>query len=163
MFDDLRDDDDPVREFHLIRRKGTDNAPWWHEYAPHPHDGRMAYLNFQGAGAAVTDKEEVLKKAHVQYWTDLDWHGTDLERPGSEAGWLDRSGRFYGCGPESHDMYARYLLKKPIIDLENTGWVRVYGKGVELEWSIGFRDGLRMSDEQKMWLDRNGYKVEEWH
>ena len=64
--------------------------------------------------------------------------------------------------PAAHDTYARYLLKQEVVDLEDTGWVRVWGKCKEVQWTLGFRDGLRLSTEQRAWLNRNDYRVEEW-
>ena len=91
----------------------------------------------------------------------MDWNDTALKQPKSDAGWLDREGRFYGCDSRSHDTYAHYIFKKEVVDLEKTGWVRVYGKSSEPQWAIGGGFGLRLSEVQKMWLDRNGYRVME--
>jgi len=151
-----------ISEFHLV--EDSDGDTWWHEYAPHPHDGKMAYLNFAGAGFHPSGKEKVLRRVTACRFRELDWKGTAMDQPGSDAGWLDRAGRFHGCYSFGHDMYARYMLKREVADLENTGWVRVYGlKNKELPWSLGFRDGLRLSAEQRMWLDRNGHTVEDYH
>jgi len=148
-----------IREFHLVEENGS---KWWFEYTPHPYDGKMSYLNFAGAGCSTRPEQKVLKKEKVEWFTDLDWAGTALEVPDSDAGWLDRTGRFHGCHSEAHDMYARYRLKEKVIDLENKGWVRVYGKpGDKPEWSLGYQHGLRLSAEQRMWLDRRGYTLYE--
>lgn len=148
------------REFHLLEH---DDGSWWHEYAPHPHSEKPAYLNSSGAGFTITGKEKVLQKVFVEWFDKLDWSMTSLCQPNSDAGWLDREGRFHGCDPMAHDTYAHYMLKKRVEELENTGWVRVYGKSdPDITWALGWRDGLRLSAEQKMWLDRNGHVVEEW-
>ena len=71
-------------------------------------------------------------------------------------------GRFHGCNSMAHDTHARYLLKKEVAELEKTGWCRVWGKKSKPQWTLGLSFSLRLSPEQKMWLDRNGYIVEDW-
>jgi hypothetical protein len=152
--------DEDLMEFHLLDENGE---LYWAEYAPHPNGGDMAYLNQQGSGWQLTGEEVVVRKAHAEDWRDLDWSETSLVDPKSAAGWLDRAGRFHGCPHEAHDTYADLVLKTSAFDLENAGWVRVYGEGhLPLEWVIGYRSGLRLSDEQRMWLDRKGMTVHEW-
>lgn len=151
--------DEDLMEFHLLEENGE---RYWAEYSPHPNGGGMAYLNQSGAGYRCTGEEIIVRKAKAEYWSQLDWSDTYFVKPDSEAGWLDRDGRFHGCPTEAHDDYAHLVLKKQVYELEDSGWVRVYGKGKPPEWAIGFRDGLRLSPEQRMWLDRKGMTVHEW-
>ncbi len=151
--------DEDMCEFHLIDDEGE---RWWVEADIHPTMDVPAYMNQAGGGRPRTGKENVLQVVHAEYWTELDWKLTSLMQPKSDAGWLDRAGRFHGCGPEAHDMYATYVLKEHLRDLEDGGWVRVYGKRAEPQWMLGFRHGLRLTDEQRTWLSREGYTVNEY-
>jgi hypothetical protein len=82
----------------------------------------------------------------------LDWRGTWLFRPESNAGWLNRGGRFYGCPSNFHDQLARYMLGIGTSSAEDTGWVRVRDSR--------YYECLKTpSAEQKNWLSENGYRI----
>lgn len=152
---------DDILTFRLL---DDDDGGWWYEYNVHPFSGNMAYLNFAGAGMDEKGHEKVRFEVRAESFDDLDWSETALVQPDSEAGWLDRGGRFYGCFDAHHDYCARYLLKKEVGELEKTGWVRVYGKGIEMEWFLGgvCTKSLRLSAEQRNWLSTNGYVVRDF-
>lgn len=82
----------------------------------------------------------------------LDWKGTWLFRPGSNFGWLNRNGRFFGCPTYYHDQLAEFMLGLDVTELENTGWVRVKGSNY-------YSCLKRLSAEQRNWLSIKGYKV----
>lgn len=149
------------RTFRLLDEK---HGAWWHEYDVHPFSGNMAYLNFSGAGFDDKGTEKVLEEVVAESFKDLDWSKTSLVQPDSEAGWLDRDGRFTGCSATNHDCCAHYHLKKRVWELEETGWVRVYGKGKEMEWFVGgaCTKSVRLSAEQRNWLSSNGYLVRDF-
>ena len=93
----------------------------------------------------------------------LDWTRTSLCLTEGDAGWLDRSGRWYPCYYGTHDRYARLVLEREVSDLENCGWVRVLEKASfqPRGWMMGARAGLRLSPEQRNWLLGRGYLVHE--
>lgn len=154
-------DDEDICTFRLL---DNEDGGWWYEYAVHPFSGNMAYLNFAGAGFDEKGDENVRLEAQAERFSDLDWSETALVQPDSDAGWLDRDGRFYGCHDTQHDMCARYVLKKRVGDLEATGWVRVYGLNKEMEWFVGGAStkSIRLSAEQRNWLSSNGYLVNDY-
>lgn len=110
--------------------------------------------------------EDIVEEVECE-WEELDWHGTNIDQPDSEIGWLDRDGHFYGCGHSQHDRYAELLLKTTTGELNERGWVHISdspGCGIFGSWRLSFdfrRSGGRLSAEQRNWLSRNGHVLGE--
>ena len=155
--------DEDIYTFRLL---DDDDGGWWYEYDVHPFSGNMAHLNFAGAGRDEHGDEKIRLEVQAESFADLDWSETSLVQPDSDAGWLDRDGRFHGCFDAHHDYYARYVLKKEVGDLEATGWVRVYTKkkDADMQWFVGgvSTKSIRLSADQRNWLSHNGYTVEDY-
>lgn len=49
----------------------------------------------------------------------------NILQPGSIHGWIDRQGRWYGCGWAQHDALLNYCLDRGIRETEEEGWCRV--------------------------------------
>jgi len=86
-------------------------------------------------------------------YEDLDHTKTALLKLDSEAGWLDRSGRFYGCSSYEHDTVAWLILHESVAVLEEAGWVRIYG--IDEHYC-----SKRLSPEQRNWLSKHGHAIE---
>ena len=95
-----------------------------------------------------------IETVYAESFDDLDWTKTYLNISENGAGWLDREARFHGCPFQQHDRHAYRIIKQEVVDLENQGWVRVNGK-------LGYMTMQTLSPEQRIWLDRKGYKVED--
>lgn len=95
-----------------------------------------------------------IETVYAESFDDLDWTKTYLNISENGAGWLDCEARFHGCPFQQHDRHAYRIIKQEVVDLENQGWVRVNGK-------LGYMTMQTLSPEQRIWLDRKGYKVED--
>ena len=45
-------------------------------------------------------------------WEYLDWIGTDIFNDNLKTGWINRDGKFYGCGCEWHSKQADFIHHK---------------------------------------------------
>lgn len=145
--DGLYSADGVLGEYHLISDK-YQQGRWWVELA---EDGM--YTNDAGGRMCTEAKSfTVHEKVRAACFQELDWSGTYLVDSDSDAGWLDREGRFYGCPREGHDDYAYYIFEKSVRELEETGWVRIYHAELYVHEKP-------LSAEQKNWLSSHGHTV----
>jgi len=156
--------DDTLYTFRLVRQAygSTEkkSAPFWYELS---ESGKW-YYNMVGGKTPVGECDEVLGEVQANRLEDLDWHGTALDDPAQDAGYLDRGGRFYGCASRLHIKCAKFVLKKNQQELERLGWVHIYGPPGHAKESWG-RDWICMkslSAEQRNWLSYKGYKLRDW-
>jgi len=148
-------------KFQLIREKRFPNSTGGWALRDEDYEAPMqdrtvdAWIWIGGGYCLVNDGWEVIETVEAEDWDDLDW--SYLVRPDSQSGWLSPSGRFTGCGYSEHDFVAAMVLKKEPSDMEQWGWVRIYGKtgGID-DW---VKPGGRLTDDQRNWLSREGYVV----
>jgi len=115
-------------------------------------DGGDKWHNYAGGFCPKSNDDEVLQTAEADDIHDLDWTLTDMISGKWDSGWIDRSGRFYGCNSQMHDTVADLVFNKTVKELEDQGWVRVYSKD---EWICM----KRLSAEQRNTLSRKGHIV----
>jgi len=115
-------------------------------------DGGDRWLNFAGGFCPKDDTDKIIETAEAEDVSDLDWLKTDMVDERNDAGWLSRSGRFYGCNSTMHDTVADLVFNKTVKEMEDTGWVRIYNK---TEW-VCLR---RLSPEQRNVLSEKGFVV----
>ena len=110
--------------------------------------------NMAGGRCPKSDDDVIVKTAKAEAFEDLDWSGTfiDLDYKDTNAGWLARSGKCFGCQSQDHDAQAYYLHGKEVSQLEDTGWVRIYDSE---KWVCK----KRLTAEQRNWLLGHGFKV----
>lgn len=163
-----------LQTFVLGRLKFWDHPSWLKVRG----DG---YLENIGGGRMPNDSSVIVLETvrAVDFWDRaLDWKKTGLgQQQGTDAGWLSRSGEWFPCRREDHDLFARMILRKKTPDMEREGWVRVYGapgtvrifgEVSGLSWSrlSGNDEGSfvrdRLSPEQVAWLRDHGHDVRSW-
>jgi hypothetical protein len=136
----------------VLRGKG----PYWWEYNPKTD----YYSNEAGNEIAAHPNHFIIAEAEANDFEDLDWHKTALVDPDPEdpsIGWIDRNGKHYPCTYENHDEFVDKILKTTVQELEEHGWIRVYGKRNQgYEIMHGFEN-----DYQKNTLRDLGYEVAE--
>jgi len=138
-----------MSKFIRIKTKGSKRKSWWRLEVDR-------IFNWAGGYSFLGGDDVIYETVEAKSFEDLDWSKTYLNQPDSDAGWLDRNGRFYGCDSRDHDACAWFLLKKKVSELEKTGWVRVYGPPeCYLTWTVQGR----LSAEQRNWLSRRGYVI----
>ena len=118
--------------------------------------GKKLYDRYNGY--ILNSDIKILKTTRASSWSELDWSQTSLVISESEVGWLDRSGHFYGCDPKHHDDYAEYILGKSVGELEQAGWVRIYGPPKYYTTFVCLYR-LGPSAEQRNWLLSHGYDL----
>ena len=130
-------------------------------------EGRK-FISYMGGYNFGCKDDEILETVEAEDFESLDWSKTTLLIPDSDAGWLDRNGKFYGCRSEDHDVLAYFYLKKDVSELEKEGWVRVYGgpdtraSWVQSGWVQGGRFDMKLSADQRNWLSLQGHEIGEW-
>ena len=77
------------------------------------------------------------------------------------TGWLSRRGEFYPCDQWDH-LNAGYgndfFGCRDESDMEERGWVRLWGVGQVPEFS----NERRLSAEQRNWMSMNGFCLEDY-
>lgn len=112
------------------------------------------WRNSAGGYMPKRDEDIIVETIEAESFDDLDWTKTNILKPESNIGWLSRHGKFYGCGYMGHDTVAYYILKKDVLELENTGWVRILGKN-------DYYCEKRLSPEQRNFLSIKGHLISE--
>lgn len=135
-------------KFYLVHPKGDPALLQWMikegEKARNMNGGWMLFV-------MLTVVEEVEAKS----WKDLDWKMV-LGKPGSFAGYLSPFGEWHPCRRKGHDNYAKWVLKAEMGDLEDDGWVHVYGApGTRDPWLCT----VWPTPIQLRWLKENGYDI----
>lgn len=134
---------------YLLIDKG--DGSWWYEY----RDG--VCVTNEGEAFSPQD-HNVIDEDVVSQKEDLDWDKTCLDQPDSDTGWLDREGRWYGCLPGKHSLYARYVLRTTEPQLIDMGWIKVGMRMINSRptWIAE----KHPSAGQRNWLSKHGYNVE---
>ena len=148
-FTDGGGDDEELKEFHLVEMPMKQGRNWM----LFSEDLDRVYENRHG-GKMPSLLDPPISIVGAKNFMGLDWSVTYLSKSGEGAGWLDRAGRFFGCPREEHDAHAELILKSDVYELERRGWVRVNNK-------TKYQNPKPLSTEQRMWLDRKGYEVED--
>jgi len=149
--------------YYLVKSAGW-RVPGWFTRGEAPWGGEDVWENNVGGLMPVSDNDEILKEVEADYFEDLDWSGTYLDDPSQDAGWLDRGGRFSGCESMLHDSAAELLHKSSTRELEDRGWVRICaapGGGGAISGWMDWACRKRLSAEQRNWLLRKGYTVDD--
>jgi hypothetical protein len=76
----------------------------------------------------------------VEKFDDLKWYGTNLYDNKYDTGWLDRSGKFYGCAYEYHEEQAAFVHKMSEEKLEEKGFIKIT-RDVNLNSLIAYFSG----------------------
>lgn len=118
----------------------------WYEDA----DGK--WVNYMGGWCPKSDNDIVVETQEAEDIHDLNWLKTSLINDKETSGWLDRSGRFYGCNTQAHDLVADLVFNKSVKEMEDEGWVRIYDE-------IAFACMKSMSPEQRNYMLEKGYKL----
>jgi len=112
---------DPIKWF-LIKFSLT--GIWW------VADKGDEYWYWRGGPSkcpkSKTDK--ILDITFAVEYQDLDHTRTSIMKPDSDTGWIDLQGNWYPCEYTGHDDYSFYVLKRNSIDIEEEGWIKVWGK-----------------------------------
>lgn len=134
-------------------------TPCWYEVA----DGKDYFINWAGGRLPISCLK-VVRKAQANEFGDLDWSGTILDDSKQDAGYLSREGRFYGCAPRMHISCASFVLKKTASELDDQGWAHIYGppRNTEDEHNPVWLCMKTLSAEQRNWLVKRGYLVNDW-
>lgn len=110
------------------------------------------WQNYMGGWCTKSDKDIVLETQEAEDIHELDWLKTSLINDKEISGWLNRSGRFYGCNSQAHDLVADLVFNKSVQEMEDEGWVRIYGE-------TAFACMKPMSPEQRNYMLDKGYKL----
>lgn len=98
-------------------------------------------INIYGGWHNYTPREDDIV-VEADSWYDLDW--SHLLKPDSPYGWIDRDGKWYGCGYQNHSAVAEFVLGKTERDLEESGWVKLYRRyNGETDWYMESDQGIR--------------------
>ena len=136
--------------------------PFWYEM---PEDKHADYLINLAGGHIPQQCLKILKTVQANDFQDLDWSGTLLDDPNQASGYLSREGRFCGCPSHMHISCATYHLGKSARELEEQGWVHIYGRPKtdrDHEFDIAWSCSKTLSAEQRNWLVKRGYRVNDW-
>ena len=137
--------------FYLVEMRHTNDpkvvmTSWYED------NGTNRWTNFVGGWCPKSDRDVVLETREVEDIHELDWMKTSLIDNRETGGWLDRSGKFYGCNSQSHDLVADLVFNKSVKELEDEGWVRIYN-------SEEYACMKRMSPEQRNYMLDKGFKL----
>jgi len=110
------------------------------------------WQNYMGGWCPKSDNDIVLKTQEAEDIHELDWLKTSLINDKGTSGWLNRSGRFYGCNSQAHDLVADLVFNKSVKEMEYEGWVRIYDE-------TAFACMKSMSPEQRNYMLDKGYKL----
>lgn len=145
--------------YQLLRARTTTKGGWWYWLDDHGvlHDLR-------GAFSVVGEYDVVAINELAGDWDELDWSDTNLCREGTDSGWVSPSGEFFGCPANGHDRFARFVLHKKVLVLEQGGWVRVYSTPAQ---AVAERRRAHdawccqrsLTPEQRRWLEAHGHEV----
>lgn len=86
---------------------------------------------------------EILRRSAAEHLLD----------PGSDQGWIDPAGTFFGCRFYAHDDMASSFFGSHVYDLESVGWVRVHADSCQHR-PVDDRDPTR---EQRRTLEALGF------
>jgi len=144
------------KEYFLIEHGA--NTPFAMKYWVTDLGSKWGHAN--GVSWMPKSKDDIVhESSFVEDDNDLDWTKVNLLHDNEkESGWLSRSGEFFGCGYMEHDNIAYRILKKTIVELENSGWIRLHGVRTD-DWMMAYSFNGRLSAEQRRWLTRVGYSV----
>ena len=133
------------------------NNFWWEL------EGKKIY-NMAG-GHQLAEWHDTSNVVEVEDWDDLNWEDTDIYDNKLKAGWIDREGKFYGCGYHWHSKQAEFIHKKTQRELELLGWVKVYRSDVFKSKNKNGYDfiiiKIRLNELQKNMLSKLGFTDEE--
>lgn len=115
---------------------------------------RDRWVNFNGGWRSIVASDEVLDEVEADDVHDLDWRRTDMVDEKSTAGWLDREGRYTGCDSQAHDMVADLVFNKSVQEMEDQGFVRIYG-------SDAYVCTKRMTPDQRTYMQGRGFILRE--
>ena len=77
------------------------------------------------------------------------------------TGWLSYKGQFFSCQAWAHTSVAMrngFFGCRDESDMEERGWVRLWGVGQSPEFS----SERRLSAEQRNWMSMNGFCLEDY-
>ncbi len=137
----------------FIKLKNT----WWQYDERTPLDSATLYDILSNDVSNYTDIRD-REIVEVQSAWDLDWNGTDILNNNSRYGWVDRNGKFYGCGFASHDFQAHIVHKSSRIDLEKAGWIHISSPSkydsyvIKAEFWGDYKNGVMPTDAQMQYL-----------
>lgn len=151
--------DDTLLTFALASSSEWDDPPCWYEV---PEDDEADYLINWAGGHVPKVCLNIQRLALANDFEALDWSGTILDDPSQNAGYLSRRGIFFGCPSQLHTVCARYRLKLSAQELESSGWVHIYGPPKHDEYRPNWVSTKTLSAEQRNWLVRRGYIVNDW-
>lgn len=130
------------------------SAPYW------MIDRGRYWENVSGGRSPKSDTDKVFERSEIEDFDfpALDWTKTGYNKPKGECGWLSPAGVFYGCDYHEHDMLAYLVIKKPVSELEEEGWVRV--DRLDGHYPITFRCRTDPTEAQAKWLSARGHKLD---
>lgn len=114
--------------------------------------GNGRWINYNGGWRPISAHDKVLRTQAAEDVHELDWMITDLIDNDLTSGWLDREGKFLGCRSMAHDSVADLVFNKSIGEMEDAGFVRIYGPG---EWACT----KHMSPEQRNYMLVHGFDI----
>lgn len=101
----------------------------------------------------------------VNDWKDLDWIGTEIYDDTLKTGWINRDGKFFGCGSQWHSRQSEFIHNKTERELELLGWIKVYRSNVFESKNKNGYDFIivsnRINELQKNKLNKLGFTDEE--
>lgn len=160
----MEDSEDGPYTFLLVS-PSDGSPPCWYEVAPYDEEIGVMFYNFVG-GRCPLGSGRVIKTAQADSLRELDWKGTVLWDDSFETGWLDRRGKFYGCGRFSHISCASYVIGVESFLLEKQGWIHINqppstnpdaDRYNPMTWTCM----KRTTASQRNWLSRMGHLVED--
>ena len=116
------------------------------------------FINRNG-GRTPIDGHKIIHSFFCEEY-DLDHSLTHLCDADSRAGWLSLEGIFHGCPEKEHIEYSELVLHKDATELENIGWVHIYGDPADTANSFAHTGEL--SQAQRKWLKEHGHYVSEF-
>ena len=114
------------------------------------------YINLQGGRQPVGKPLKVIGEYFVRE-EDLDYSKTYLCKLDSDTGWLSPDGEWHPCAKKDHCTYAVLVLKKDPSELEDEGWVHVYGSYAKLGRD-SFSYTQELTQQQRLWLVNEGHR-----
>src|SRR3989304_4811526 len=98
-----------MEKYFLVSPQDESDSPNRYFYWMRENDDQWVQF-VKGIWPPKNDGDLIKLCDKVEDTSMLDWSSTWLYRPESNAGWLTREGRFYGCPTYYHDQLAKDVI-----------------------------------------------------
>ncbi len=140
-----------LNTYTLVNWLGQPNSDYW------VRSGGVFWIQHTGGRVPKSSSDKIKRTVKAKDFFDLDWSVTGTLKPDSDIGWLEPSGKFWGCDYQCHDALALLVLKKEVKEIESLRWIRVDGEN-----DFRFSGHGRLTAEQRNWLSAHGGVLKDW-